>query len=141
MSLEQLSLNVATDVTVNLRDDDPDANYGEVFTRRWVVEMILGLCGYTSTRDLAAMRLVDPACGDGAFVLPVLDRLIESCQMARRPLTDLKDAVRAFDLQLRHVATLRSLVASRLARSEEHTSELQSHSFISYAVFCLKKKI
>ena len=27
-----------------------------------------------------------------------------------------------------------------LARSEEHTSELQSHSFISYAVFCLKKK-
>src|ERR1051326_8959492 len=25
-------------------------------------------------------------------------------------------------------------------RSEEQTSELQSHSFISYAVFCLKKK-
>src|ERR1051326_4737679 len=24
-------------------------------------------------------------------------------------------------------------------RSEEHTSELQSHSFISYAVFCLNK--
>src|ERR1051326_3307724 len=24
------------------------------------------------------------------------------------------------------------------SRSEEHTSELQSHSFISYAVFCLK---
>src|SRR5881296_275288 len=28
-----------------------------------------------------------------------------------------------------------------LPRSEEHTSELQSHSNISYAVFCLKKKI
>ena len=28
----------------------------------------------------------------------------------------------------------------RYLRSEEHTSELQSHSFISYAVFCLKKK-
>src|ERR1051326_1679773 len=28
----------------------------------------------------------------------------------------------------------------RWVRSEEHTSELQSHSFISYAVFCLKKK-
>ena len=27
-----------------------------------------------------------------------------------------------------------------VARSEEHTSELQSHSEISYAVFCLKKK-
>src|ERR1051326_9546258 len=28
---------------------------------------------------------------------------------------------------------------ARDGRSEEHTSELQSHSFISYAVFCLKK--
>ena len=37
-------------------------------------------------------------------------------------------AVRA----LRHVETL--------DRSEEHTSELQSHAPISYAVFCLKKK-
>src|ERR1051326_4985060 len=27
----------------------------------------------------------------------------------------------------------------RAWRSEEHTSELQSHSFISYAVFCLQK--
>src|ERR1051326_1108932 len=31
-------------------------------------------------------------------------------------------------------------VRDGLKRSEEHTSELQSHSFISYAVFCLKKK-
>ena len=29
---------------------------------------------------------------------------------------------------------------NKTLRSEEHTSELQSHSFISYAVFCLKKK-
>src|ERR1051326_3139487 len=29
---------------------------------------------------------------------------------------------------------------NHFTRSEEHTSELQSHSFISYAVFCLKKK-
>src|SRR3546814_6351287 len=32
------------------------------------------------------------------------------------------------------------LDAARLARSEEHTSELQSLMRISYAVFCLKKK-
>src|SRR3546814_2061414 len=30
--------------------------------------------------------------------------------------------------------------ASRIVRSEEHTSELQSLMRISYAVFCLKKK-
>src|SRR5881296_4694798 len=31
-------------------------------------------------------------------------------------------------------------VVREKGRSEEHTSELQSHSNISYAVFCLKKK-
>src|SRR3546814_7250978 len=31
-------------------------------------------------------------------------------------------------------------IASKLERSEEHTSELQSLMRISYAVFCLKKK-
>src|SRR6059058_6684030 len=32
------------------------------------------------------------------------------------------------------------LPVAGLARSEEHTSELQSRNDISYAVFCLKKK-
>src|SRR3546814_8173211 len=35
---------------------------------------------------------------------------------------------------------MRRLVAEAVARSEEHTSELQSLMRISYAVFCLKKK-
>src|SRR5881296_1684220 len=39
--------------------------------------------------------------------------------------------------QERRAALVRIL---RRHRSEEHTSELQSHSNISYAVFCLKKK-
>jgi tripartite-type tricarboxylate transporter receptor subunit TctC len=38
--------------------------------------------------------------------------------------------------------TAARLIAQRLSqrRSEEHTSQLQSRSTISYAVFCLKKK-
>src|SRR3546814_2726865 len=37
--------------------------------------------------------------------------------------------------------TERRRVETRLTRSEEHTSELQSLMRISYAVFCFKKKI
>src|ERR1051326_6081656 len=33
-------------------------------------------------------------------------------------------------------AALRARKPGPICRSEEHTSELQSHSFISYAVFC-----
>src|SRR3546814_1238616 len=38
-------------------------------------------------------------------------------------------------------AVLRFYFANLLARSEEHTSELQSLMPLSYAVFCLKKHI
>src|SRR3546814_8888148 len=37
-------------------------------------------------------------------------------------------------------AALAAVLLATLARSEEHTSELQSLMRISYAVFCLKKK-
>src|SRR3546814_1352442 len=39
-----------------------------------------------------------------------------------------------------HPRFCRFRMASKVARSEEHTSELQSLMRISYAVFCLKKK-
>src|SRR3546814_7660675 len=38
------------------------------------------------------------------------------------------------------VAAAKAGISERSARSEEHTSELQSLMRISYAVFCLKKK-
>src|SRR5881628_4035957 len=40
----------------------------------------------------------------------------------------------------RRIPDMGSLVDFRDSRSEEHTSELQSLTDISYAVFCLKKK-
>src|SRR3546814_3932392 len=43
-------------------------------------------------------------------------------------------------LQVADDVFLAAVDGDRLARSEEHTSELQSLMRISYAVFCLKKK-
>jgi hypothetical protein len=41
--------------------------HGEVFTRRWVVDLILDLAGYDADRDLASLVAIEPACGAGAF--------------------------------------------------------------------------
>src|SRR3546814_2905750 len=49
------------------------------------------------------------------------------------------DPDRASRVDFHHAAE--SAIELRLPRSEEHTSELQSLMRISYAVFCLKKKI
>ena len=53
-----------------------------------------------------------------------------------------RDLDLAVDLSEKNLTRLISTMNSLgyKPRSEEHTSELQSHSFISYAVFCLKKK-
>ena len=59
---------------------DPDGAHGEVFTRRWVVDLILDLVGYRTADDLGASVIVEPACGAGAFLVPIAERLAESCR-------------------------------------------------------------
>lgn len=92
----------------------PLQNFGEVFTRRWVVETLLDLTGYTVDRDLGRIRLVEPACGSGAFLGPIIERLIASAQHHSKPLEALWHAVRAYDLQSEHVDTCRALCVSLL---------------------------
>src|SRR3546814_1269489 len=63
----------------------------------------------------------------------------DSCRRRNRPRSDRGGAARARGARSRD--RLRRGVGRRRGRSEEHTSELQSLMRISYAVFCLKKKI
>lgn len=77
---------------------DPGADYGEVFTRRWVVDLILDLVGYTAEQDLGSKTLIEPSCGTGAFLVPVVERLVESSQSHGHELRSLGSAIRAFDL-------------------------------------------
>src|SRR3546814_6709925 len=65
-----------------------------------------------------------------------LPRLCDRPRHARRSLLAILAADTGSPLRVRHNRRHR-----RRHRSEEHTSELQSLMRISYAVFCLKKKI
>lgn len=97
-SAEQLSLGNGLGMDTDVHQIDEAGEHGEVFTRRWIVELILDLSGYTADRDLAAMLAVEPSCGAGAFLVPMVERLIDSCSAHGRPLTDVGSALRAFDL-------------------------------------------
>src|SRR3546814_8408016 len=54
---------------------------------------------------------------------------------------DQRGVERAVEIGRRHHDIRRFAAQFQIDRSEEHTSELQSLMRISYAVFCLKKKI
>jgi type I restriction-modification system DNA methylase subunit len=112
---EQLALlPPATPVLTELTAVEADAAHGEVFTRRWVVELILDLVGYTATDDLAVRKAVEPACGTGAFLGPLVKRLSASCRRHNRAITDAADALQAFDLLPRNVIAARRVVAETL---------------------------
>ncbi len=93
---------------------DPGADYGEVFTRRWVVDLILDLVGYTVDEDLGGRVLVEPSCGTGAFLVAVVERLIVSSLSHDRDLRDLGPAVRAFDLLGANAERARKITADLL---------------------------
>ena len=103
---------------VGLGSDPPGSpsrpGLGEVFTRRWVVELILDLAGYTTERDLAAFVAVEPSCGEGAFLGPMIERLLASAARHGHPPGGLTAALRAFDLSAVNVERARKLAASCL---------------------------
>src|SRR3546814_5031915 len=68
--------------------------------------------------------------------------LPQACDVDRDAQSCLKQAIRLYEGKTlpKDDATARRFAAKACARSEEHTSELQSLMRISYAVFCLKKK-
>ncbi len=95
---------------------EPGAEYGEVFTRRWVVEFILDLVGYDPAADLAAMTIIEPSCGTGAFLLPIVERLIASCEQRARSIVEAADAVTAFDLLPTNAKVAREAVLALLVQ-------------------------
>lgn len=103
---------------VSLPSDDAVAiSHGEVFTRRWVVELILDLCGYTSDRDLGALRAIEPACGTGAFLTPMAERLVRSARLYGRDPASCGDALHAVDLLHGNVETSRATVRATLCNA------------------------
>jgi hypothetical protein len=89
--------------------------HGEVFTRRWVVELILDLVGYTADRDLASMRAIEPACGSGAFLVPMIERLLASADLFGRDVGSAQDALFASDLLEENTALSREAALETLA--------------------------
>lgn len=73
---------------------------GAVFTRREVVEFILDLTGYTADQPLMKFRLLEPSFGDGDFLIPAIDRLLEVWVRAGRPepYRAMSEAIRAVEL-------------------------------------------
>lgn len=74
---------------------------GAVFTRREVVDFLLNLIGYTSDKELAKKRILEPSFGGGDFLFPMVERLLDSTRKSSSRLpgfSELKNSIKAIEL-------------------------------------------
>lgn len=88
--------------------------HGVVLTKPHVVDLILDLAGYTTDKNLAGMRLLEPSCGHGAFLFPAVRRLWQAARDAGIDAARLVDCIAAFDIDETHVAETRRGIRSTL---------------------------
>jgi adenine-specific DNA-methyltransferase len=91
---------------------------GIVYTKRWVVELLLDLAGYTANSNLVDAVAVEPAAGDGAFLGPMIERLAASCRRLKRPLSDCAHSLVAYELDEESAARSRELAINILMNAE-----------------------
>ncbi|MBQ3684803.1 MAG: Eco57I restriction-modification methylase domain-containing protein [Candidatus Methanomethylophilaceae archaeon] len=71
---------------------------GVVYTRSWVVDLMLDIIGYTSDRPLYRSSILEPSCGEGAFLTAIVRRLCSSKGFSECSVEDLSDCICAVDL-------------------------------------------
>ena len=49
----------------------------QIFTPDWVVNMMLNKIGYIPSADIHDKHIIDNSCGDGAFLVEIVDRYIK----------------------------------------------------------------
>ena len=86
--------------------------HGDVFTSPEVVSYMLDLVGYTSGKDLSTVKILEPSCGEGEFVIEIVRRLRDSSRRHGFDFVDaLLDNVYAYDIDEKKIDTCKARLA------------------------------
>jgi adenine-specific DNA-methyltransferase len=109
--------------SINWRDlwqgAETSESVGAVFTRPEIIDLILDLADYSPTAGaLSNKRILEPSCGDGAFLEAIVTRLIASELRVGKSVdwcsVDLDSAIRAADINPSSIDSARALIQDRL---------------------------
>lgn len=93
---------------------------GAIFTRSEVVNFILDLVGYVTSQPLHHQRILEPSFGNGDFLLPIIDRLLEAWRINGGVISsvnnDLSETIRAVELHRQTFITTHKAVVKRLEK-------------------------
>lgn len=110
----------------------PSENRGAIYTKPWVVELLLDLAGYRVGANLVDTFAVEPAAGQGAFLIAMARRLIASCaEQGRAPIACLK-SLAAYEIDEASAQTARFSLITALTRwkLDESTAQALAESWV-----------
>jgi len=112
-----------------------------VYTKAIIVRQILDAVGWKQDADLSSSRLLEPACGDGAFVVEAARRLVDALKTRKIPLTvrTLRDRITAFELHPEEARKARERVVETLQAAGVHprTAVASSQEWVAEGDFLL----
>lgn len=123
----------------------PTEPVGAVFTKTEVTEFIMDLAGYCPEgRRLATSRLLEPSCGDGAFLNVAIRRLLESERRHSQAIdwenAEFAAAIKACDVNIGFVIQARRKVSGQLieAGCPSERAKVLAEEWVEHSDFLLK---
>src|SRR5436190_1958326 len=94
-----------------------------VYTRPDIVARILDAIGWRDSAKLFKYRLLEPAAGDGEFVVEAARRLVKACRRAglSPSMALLQDCIRAFEIHPGEAQKARRRIADVLRKTGLHS--------------------
>ena len=116
-----------------------ESDKGQIYTRPEVVEFMLTVMGLNTSEDFKNARILEPSCGEGEFVVAIVDKLINLPK--RRPTVEqLSNKIFAVDLVTSSIDVAKKKVATLLEKRGYNTVEvtLLLHHWFLQADFLLE---
>ena len=115
-------------------------NNGVIYTKQWVVSLVLDVAGYTANLPLWDKVVVEPSCGHGSFVREIVQRLIESAKRDNKfEEKNLSECIACYELDQESVNVSRT-IATRILISngmDEDASVRLSNEWIKQEDYLL----
>lgn len=90
------------------------AEHGVVYTKAWVVDMVLDIAGYVPGGGIIDSLVVEPSCGHGAFMVAIAERLADEIALCGRNWNELRGSVLGFDTDPNALRVCNKLVRKAL---------------------------
>lgn len=97
---------------------DSNQEKGEVFTHPKVVNFMLNVSGITDNLLEESTRILEPSCGKGDFLIPIVDALVDTIgQCEKKPtVNQLKSKILAYDIVHENIEYTKQIVRQKLTK-------------------------